>query len=260
MEPTQLTAKSVDSKEIEKFNHLAATWWDDAGPMWPLHTLNKLRTGYIVDHLVKHFSLDAKNDTKSSHPLSGLRILDIGCGGGLLSEAMAKRGAQVHAVDISDRNIAIATQHAAALNNPPIYEHTTAEVLHERSESYDVVLNMEVVEHVADLAAFVHTCNALIKPGGLQIISTINRNPISWISAIVGAEYILKWLPKGTHQYRRLVKPEELSKLLAIDGLTEIDSTGVFVNPLTRKMSLRKSKVIGYMIVVGKPGRHIASN
>ncbi len=248
MANNQLTAKSVDQKELDKFNQLAATWWDETGPMWPLHTLNKLRIGYIVDHLVRHFTLDSDNYL----PLSGLKILDIGCGGGLLSEAMAALGGQVHGVDISDRNIAIATEHAQHLNNPPVYEHTTAEALLERSESYDVVLNMEVVEHVADLEAFVHCCNSLMKPTGIQVVSTINRNPISWISAIVGAEYILKWLPKGTHQYKRLVKPLELLDLLSKDGLKETDSTGVFVNPFTRNMSLRKSKMIGYMVVVSR--------
>ena len=248
METPKLTGKSVDAEEIDKFNQLAATWWDEAGPMWPLHTLNNLRIGYIVNHVIKHY----KRDPASDQPLAGLRILDVGCGGGLLSEAMAKRGAEVHGVDISDRNITIATQHAETMSNPPVYEHTTAEALHERSESYDVVLNMEVIEHVADLAAFVHTCNGLMKPDGLQVVSTINRNVISWVSAIIGAEYILKWLPKGTHQYRKLVKPGELSELLEQDGLIETDSTGVFVNPITRGMSLRKSKVIGYMVVVAR--------
>lgn len=242
-------AKSVDAKEIEKFNNLAATWWDDTGPMWPLHTLNKLRIGYIVNHLIQHFDLNANSAT----PLQGLKLLDIGCGGGLLSEAMAERGATVHGVDISDRNIAIATQHAQPMRNPPVYEHASAEALLERGESFDVVLNMEVVEHVADLGVFVHCCNSLMRQGGLQIVSAINRNPISWISAIIGAEYILKWLPKGTHQYKRLVKPAELTSLLQKDNLQQIDTTGVFVNPLTRKMSLRKSRVIGYMVVVVKP-------
>jgi len=138
------------------------------------------------------------------------------------------------------------------MQNPPHYEHTTAEALHQRKELFDIVLNMEVVEHVADLPSFMTTCCGLVKPGGLQIVSTINRNPVSWFSAIIGAEYILKWLPKGTHQYRRLVKPVELEKLLESGDFETVTSTGVFVNPLTRKMSLSRSRLIGYMVVASK--------
>ena len=240
---------SVDPREVEKFNKLAATWWDASGPMWPLHRLNGLRATYIVQRLVGHFKLDAQDP----EPLAGLRILDIGCGGGLLSEAMATRGAEVHGVDISDGNIAAATLHAQSMDNPPRYEHTTAEELYRRAEWYDVVLNMEVVEHVADLSSFMQTCSGLLRPGGLQFVSTINRNPLSWLSAIIGAEYILKWLPKGTHQYARLVKPVELEKLLIRDNLNKVATTGVFVNPLTKQMSLSRSRLINYMIVAEKP-------
>lgn len=239
---------SVDPQEIEKFNQLAATWWNASGPMWPLHTLNGLRSDYIVQHLVAHFKLNQQD----AQPLAGLRILDIGCGGGLLSEAMAKQGADVHGVDISDGNIAAATLHAQSMSQPPHYEHTTAEALYQRAESYDVVLNMEVVEHVADLSSFMRTVGGLIRPGGLQFVSTINRNPLSWFSAIIGAEYILKWLPKGTHQYHKLVKPTELAKLLARDKLSMVATTGVFVNPVTRQMSLSRSRLINYMIIAEK--------
>ena len=240
--------QSVDPQEIEKFNRFAETWWDASGPMWPLHRLNQLRTGYIRDQLVQHFGRNADD----ALPLAGLRILDIGCGGGLLSEAMAALGASVHGVDISDRNIAVATMHAAALQNPPVYELTTAEALYERGERYDGVLNMEVVEHVADLSAFMQACSGMVKPGGMQIVSTINRNPLSWFSAIFGAEYILKWLPKGTHQYSKLVKPAELQGLLDRDNMRVIAATGVFVNPLNRKMSLSRSQIINYMKVAVK--------
>lgn len=241
----KLNSASIDQTEIEKFNRLASTWWDADGPMWPLHRLNQLRIGYITEQLVSHFDLDTNNNS----PLSGLKVLDIGCGGGLLSEAIAARGASVHGVDIPEKNIAIAKQHAASLGNPPFYEQTTAEDLQQRGEQYDVLLNMEVVEHVANLDSFMTACNSLVKPGGLQIVSTINRNPIAWFSAIVGAEYVLKWLPKGTHQYRKLVRPGELLNLCKRDGLEPVNSTGVFVNPITRKMSLRRSKSISYMIV-----------
>jgi len=245
MNAKKLNSASVDQLEIEKFNQLASTWWDADGPMWPLHRLNQLRIGYITEQLVSHFNLDEDNDM----PLVGLNVLDIGCGGGLLSEAMAVAGASVHGVDIPEKNIAIAKQHAESLSNPPVYEQTTAEDLQQRGEQYDVLLNMEVVEHVADLDSFMTACNSLVKPDGLQIVSTINRNPIAWFSAIFGAEYVLKWLPKGTHQYRKLVRPAELLNLCKRDGLEPISSTGVFVNPITRKMTLRQSKSISYMYV-----------
>lgn len=248
MSNTSLSSKSVDPAEVDRFNKLADTWWDAQGPMWPLHTLNQLRIGFIVDQLIEHFGLTSE----SAAPLQGLRILDIGCGGGLLSEAMAQRGASVHGVDIPEKNIAVARQHAEGMSNPPVYEQTTAEDLQQRSETYDVVLNMEVVEHVADLSSFMGACNALVRTGGVQIISTINRNPIAWVSAILGAEYILRWLPKGTHQYKKLVRPSELNKFLQSDGFRQITTTGVFVNPFTRGMSLRRSRVISYMVVAEK--------
>lgn len=244
---TLAASASVDSREIDKFNKLAATWWDPQGPMWPLHTLNNLRSRYIVEQVALHFKTDA-----SQLPLDGLRVLDIGCGGGLLSEAMARAGARVHGVDISDGNIAVAREHAEALDSAPVYELCTAEALYQRGERYDVVLNMEVVEHVADLPAFMQACNGMVNDGGLQFIATINRNLLSWLSAIIAVEYVLKWLPRGTHQYRRLVKPAELQRLLQRDGLHEIRSTGVFVNPLNRKMSLSPLQLINYMLVAEK--------
>lgn len=246
-------SKSVDQFEIEKFNKLADTWWDAEGPMWPLHKLNALRVDYIVNVLVEHFRPGQKGS------IHGLRLLDIGCGGGLLAEAMASRGATVHGVDIPENNIAIATQHAQGMDNPPRYEQTTAEDLQQRSEVYDVVLNMEVVEHVADLASFLSACNKLVRPGGLQIISTINRNPIAGFSAIFAAEYLLRWLPVGTHQYRKLVKPLELNRLLEQDGLRVVKSTGVSVNPFTRNMELTAWKLINYMVVAEKTEKQTRS-
>ena len=243
-------SRSVDPVEIDRFNKLAATWWDAEGPMWPLHRLNELRVNYIVDVLVDHFG----SSQSSSEPLSGLRILDIGCGGGLLAESMASRGASVHGVDIPDKNIAIARQHAQTMDNPPVYEQTTAEDLQRRSEVYDVVLNMEVVEHVADLSSFMSACNQLVRTGGLQLISTINRNPIAGLSAIFAAEYVLRWLPAGTHQYRKLVKPPELISLLEQGGFRQLKSTGVSVNPFSRAMSLSNSKLINYLLVAEKIG------
>jgi len=251
VEDNLAAAASVDTREIAKFNKLAATWWDASGPMWPLHTLNQLRSGYIVEQVARHFQT---RDT--DRPLAGLRVLDIGCGGGLLSEAMARNGAQVHGVDISDGNIAVARQHAAehavGMEQIPQYELCTAESLHQRGEQYDVVLNMEVVEHVADLPAFMQACSGMVRTGGLHFIATINRNFLSWLSAIIAVEYVLKWLSKGTHQYHRLVKPSQLHTLLSRDGLRPVASSGVFVNPLNRKMSLSRLQLINYMLVAEK--------
>jgi len=247
----QLSSPSVDPAEIEKFNRLAEIWWDAEGAMWPLHRLNQLRIGYIVDQITSFYKLPVKTTT----PLAGVRLLDIGCGGGLLSEAMAQSGAEVHGIDIPEKNIHIAKQHADGMENQPVYEQVTAESLAQRNQTYDVVLNMEVVEHVADLPSFMTACNSLVKPGGIQIISTINRNPIAGISAIFGAEYVLKWLPKGTHQYRKLVKPRELQQLCTKDGFKQLTTTGVGVNPVSKKMSLRRSRMISYMLVLAKAGQ-----
>jgi len=235
---------SIDPAEREKFDQLAEMWWDPDGPMWPLHTLNRLRSGFILNKLCQRLD----RDPGSESPLAGLRLLDIGCGGGLLSEAMAGYGASVHGVDISERNIAIAIGHAAGSQNPPEYELGTAEVLQARGQRFDVVLNMEVVEHVADLPLFMHACNGLVASGGLQVVATINRNPLAWFVAIFGAEYVLRWLPRGTHEYGKLVKPSELEALLLADGLAVTSRHGVSVNPLTRRMSLGNSMKVNYML------------
>lgn len=239
---------SVDPAEVEKFNKLAATWWDDSGPMWPLHRLNRFRITVILEVICQQRSIDSS----SALPLSGLQVLDIGCGGGILSESMARLGARVHGVDVSPGNIAAAKIHMAAQSLDVTYELSTAEALAARGDRYDVVLNMEVVEHVADLAAFMRACNSMVKPGGIQFVSTINRNPLAWFVAIFGAEYVLRWLPRGTHQYRKLVKPSELMEHLDQDNFTLISRTGVNVNPFTRRMSAKKSEWVNYMFAASK--------
>lgn len=236
---------SVDPKEVAHYAALADTWWDQSGPFWPLHRLNELRVAYIEDKLCRHFYLDPG----ASRPLTGLRILDIGCGGGILSEAMASRGALVHGIDVVDRNINIARLHAEQSRLKIEYAVQTAEALAQQSQRYDVVLNMEVVEHVADLDGFLQACNRLVRPGGLQFIATINRNPLSWLVAIFGAEYVLRWLPRGTHQWRRLRKPHELEQRLEDDGLEIIARIGVRVNPLSRRMALTRFMGVNYMLV-----------
>ncbi|MEM7259617.1 MAG: bifunctional 2-polyprenyl-6-hydroxyphenol methylase/3-demethylubiquinol 3-O-methyltransferase UbiG, partial [Pseudomonadota bacterium] len=235
---------SVDPQERAKFDRFASTWWDDSGPMWPLHRLNRFRIGFISAVIHRHYAKQA--DTAQS--LAGIKVLDIGCGGGILSESMARLGCTVHGVDISDRNIAVARQHAVQSNLAIDYEAGTAESLSEQGHSYDVVLNMEVVEHVADLRAFMSACNAMVAPGGIQFVSTINRNPLAWFIAIFGAETVLGWLPKGTHEYRKLVKPAELIPLLSANGFSVTDRTGVAVNPFNRRMSARRSEAVNYML------------
>ena len=239
---------SVDAEEVARYAALADTWWDKSGPFWPLHRLNELRVQYIRDRVCDFF----QRNPASVKPLAGLRMLDIGCGGGILSEAMSHLGAQVHGIDVVERNIAVARHHARQTGLAIHYETIAAEALAQQGNTYDVVLNMEVVEHVADLPGFVHACTRLVRPSGLLTIATINRTWFSWVTAIIGAEYILGWLPKGTHQWRRFPKPGELEALLAKDQLPVIARTGVRVNPLTRRMSLTPFMGINYMLVAEK--------
>ena len=243
------TAPSIDPVEIGYYERLAHTWWDRQGPLWPIHTLNTLRVRYLKRQITGHFGIARR----SGKPLSGLRILDIGCGGGILSEALARLGADVTGVDVAKRNINVARHHAAEAGLPVYYLLGSAEDLAEAGERFDVVLNMEVVEHVADLGAFMKACNALVRPGGMMFVATINRSPLSWLVAIFGAEYVLGWLPKGTHQYKRLVKPKELEALLSDGKLSVTDVRGVRVNPITRGFSLTESPLVNYMMTAARP-------
>lgn len=240
--------RTVDPEEVARYRALATMWWQADGKLWPLHTLNRLRTGYIRDQLCEAFTRSA-NDQR---PLSGLRILDIGCGGGLLSEAMAGLGGSVTGVDVVDSNIHVARLHAEEQGLAIDYRLSTAESLVEAGEQFDVVLNMEVVEHVADLPAFQAAVNRLVLPGGFQFIATINRNPVSYVVAILGAEYIFRLLPKGTHQWRRFPTPDEIRRLLTEDGFQVIRQTGVKVNPLSRRMWLSRSMSVNYMLMAQK--------
>ncbi len=240
--------KSVDPEEVARYTALASTWWDKTGPFWPLHRLNELRVGYLRETLCRVF----QRNMRESQPLTGLDMLDIGCGGGILSEALATLGATVHGIDVVDRNISIARLHAERSGLAIRYETVTAEALARQGVHYDAVLNMEVVEHVADLEGFVHACGQLVKPGGLMFIATINRTLLSWLTAIVGAEYVLCWLPRGTHRWRRFPSPRELAELLARDGLRIIARTGVRVNPFNRRMFLTGYLGVNYMLVAEK--------
>jgi len=225
-------------KELDQFNGLADVWWDASGPMWPLHKLNHLRAPFVQQSIQTHFGAGS---------LEGITILDIGCGAGLLSEAMAELGATVTGVDPAARNILIARQHAQQSKLDIEYLEGSIEVVAGRC--FDVVLNMEVVEHVEDLKAFMSACNRAVAPGGLEIVATLNRNIRSFVFAILGAEYILGWLPKGTHQWRKFVTPTELKRLLAADALQTFDQAGVSVNPFTRAYRVSKDTRVNYMLL-----------
>lgn len=211
--------------------------------MWPLHKLNDLRAPYVIKQICTHLAIELTGP----QPLAGLSVLDIGCGAGLLSEAMAKRGAEVTAIDPAERNIAIAQTHAKSRGLAIDYRVGSVDALHS-FEQFDVVLNMEVVEHVDNLPGFLASCCAHTRPGGLQFIATINRTFISWAVAIIGAEYILRWLPKGTHQWRKFVRPAEISALLEQHRHTTLVQTGVSINPLTRHYRLADYLGVNYML------------
>ena len=224
----QAPQSTVDPAEIEKFQAMAAEWWDENGKFKPLHMLNPCRLDYITSQIAGEFDRDLKDPV----PFKGLRILDIGCGGGLLAEPMARLGAEVIGADAAERNIPVAQVHAEQSGLSIDYRHTTAEAMAADGEQFDVVLNMEVVEHVASPIDYLTACHDLLKPGGLHICSTINRNPKSYVMAIVGAEHIMRWLPKGTHEWSKFITPDELFDLLRQSGLNPVDKKGFVFNPV----------------------------
>ena len=225
----QAAQSTIDPTEVAKFEAMAAEWWDPNGKFKPLHMLNPCRLDYITTQIAAEFDRDMRDQT----PFAGLRLLDIGCGGGLLSEPMARLGATVVGADAAPRNIPVAQVHAAQSGLDIDYRHTTAEDLAAAGEQFDVVLNMEVVEHVADPLTYLTACQQLLKPGGLHICSTINRNPKSYAMAIVGAEYVMRWLPKGTHDWAKFITPDELYDLLRNAALEPVDRKGFVFNPIT---------------------------
>ncbi len=235
---------TVDPTEVAKFSKLSQEWWDPKGKMAPLHKINPLRLAYIRDAACRKFSRNAK----SLSCLSGLRILDIGCGAGLLCEPLARLGAQVIGIDPSPSNIAAAKLHADRGHLSIDYRCTTVEEIDAR-ERFDVVLAMEVVEHVIDVGLFLKRCAAMVKPGGLMVVSTINRNWKSFALAIVGAEYVLRWLPRGTHQWDKFVTPDELAKYLLDSGLVVTEETGVVYSPFADKWSLSTDMDVNYMVI-----------
>ena len=225
----QTAQSTIDPAEVAKFEAMAAEWWDPNGKFRPLHMLNPCRLDYITAQIAAEFG----RDLSDNRPFTGLRLLDIGCGGGLLSEPMARLGADVVGADAAARNIPVAEVHAAQSGLEIDYRHTSAEDLAAAGERFDVVLNMEVVEHVADPLAYLTACRDLLRPGGLHICSTINRNPKSFAMAIVGAEYVMRWLPRGTHEWSKFITPDEIFALLGQAGLDPVDRKGFVFNPVT---------------------------
>ncbi len=234
---------SVDAGEIARFSALAGEWWEPKGKFRPLHALNPTRLAFIRQRFVSHFGRDGNE----SRPLAGLSLLDVGCGGGLLTEPMARLGAGVLGIDAGEDAIRVARTHATESGLAIDYRCLTAEALAAKGHRFDAVLNMEVVEHVADLDAFLGACSSLLKPGGAMVVATLNRTAKAYALAIVGAEYVLGWLPPGTHDWRKFVTPPELTAKLAKGGVKVTETTGVIYNPLSDRWTLGRDLAVNYM-------------
>ncbi len=247
--PDHISSVSVDPREMESFSRMAADWWNPSGKFKPLHVMNAFRISFIKQTLCEQFDLNADKDL----PLEGLRILDIGCGGGLLCEPMTRLGARVTGVDALEKNLKTAKTHAEQMGLDIDYRHGTIEQLVQSGEApFDAVLNMEVIEHVANPPDFIKDCAAMVRPGGLMTCSTINRTLKAFAFAIIGAEYVLRWLPRGTHQYEKLVKPSELHNWLRLAELSPDHSIGMSLNPLTERWKFSDDLSINYVTVARK--------
>ena len=242
------TAPTVDADEVARFELLAATWWDPRGKMGTLHKFNPVRLGFIKEAACARFGRDPKH----LDSLKDLRILDIGCGGGILSEPLARMGADVVGADPAGANIEAARLHAAEGGLAINYRVTTAEALADAGERFDVVLAMEVVEHVADVSLFIKRCAEMVKPGGMMVAATLNRTLKSFALAIVGAEYVLRWLPRGTHSWDKFVTPDELEAAMERHGLRVVDETGVVYNLLADRWQLSTDMDVNYMVTAEK--------
>jgi 2-polyprenyl-6-hydroxyphenyl methylase/3-demethylubiquinone-9 3-methyltransferase len=241
-------ASTIDDAEVARFSQLSGQWWDPRGPMAPLHKFNPVRLAYIRDRAAAHFG----RDPTRLDSLSGLRMLDIGCGAGILSEPLARLGATVIGVDPSETNIAVACAHATQSGLSIDYRATSAEALAEAGESFDAVLAMEVIEHVADADLFVEVAAELVKPGGLLFVATLNRTLKSFALAIVGAEYILRWLPRGTHQWDKFITPNELEIAIEQSGMRITAESGMMYNLLADRWQLSTDMDVNYMVVAEK--------
>jgi 2-polyprenyl-6-hydroxyphenyl methylase/3-demethylubiquinone-9 3-methyltransferase len=245
----QSPGSTVDAGEVARFSALAATWWDPRGEMAMLHKFNPVRLAHIKDAACRQFQRDGKR----LDSLGGLCMLDIGCGGGILSEPLARLGAAVVGADPAAANIEAARLHAAKAGLAIDYRVVTAEELADAGERFDLVLAMEVVEHVADLGLFVKRCAEMVRPGGLMIAATINRTLKSFALAIVGAEYVLRWLPRGTHQWDKFVTPNELEAAMERHGLRVIDEAGVIYNLIADRWQISTDMDVNYMLTAEKP-------
>jgi 2-polyprenyl-6-hydroxyphenyl methylase/3-demethylubiquinone-9 3-methyltransferase len=247
---------TVDPDEVARFGAIADAWWDPHGKFRPLHRFNPVRLGFIRDRLVGHF----RRDPASLTPLAGLRLLDIGCGGGLVAEPMARLGAAVVGVDATEKNIQVARLHAARSGLAIDYRWGAAEDLVEQGARFDVILNLEVVEHVVALEPFIAACSALLAPGGAMIVATLNRTAKAWALAIVGAEYVLGWLPRGTHRWEKFVRPSELAGALRRQRLEIAELTGLSYDPLAGAWSLSRDLAVNYMVFARFDGSTAASS
>jgi len=241
---------SLDPSEVEKFSALAAEWWNPKGKFGVLHVFNPVRLQYIKEQACARLALDPLE----RRPFAGKRFLDIGCGGGLLSEPMARLGASVVGVDPSEKNIKTASVHALEVGLDIDYRVGTAEDLERAGERFDVILNMEVIEHVADPRAYAATCCRMLNPGGLMFVATLNRTLKSFGLAIIGVEYVLGWLPKGTHQWEKFITPTELKGWLTENGVTVQDESGVTYSPLSREWRKSRDMDVNYMVVGERAG------
>ena len=244
------TRTTIDAAEVDRFSRLAQEWWNPAGKFRPLHKFNPVRLAYIRHEVCERLG----RDKNTPRPFEGLRILDIGCGGGLLCEPMARLGAEVVGADASETNIKVARIHAERTGLDIDYRATTAEALAEAGERFDVVLNMEVVEHVADVPLFLDACAQMVKAEGLMFVATINRTFKARALAIFMAENVLRWLPKGTHEYERLVRPEEIERPLAQAGMQVVERTGVFYNPMRDAWERSRDMDVNYMLLAHRTG------
>lgn len=244
------TVSSINEEEVKKFERLADEWWDGDGKFKPLHMLNPCRLDFIIDHLSLHFKKDMTN---SEMPLKGIKVLDIGCGGGLLCEPMSRLGADVLGIDVVEKNIKVAALHAKKMDLNINYQHISAEDLLVEKPNFDIILNMEVIEHVDNPNYFIEICSNLLKKEGLIFCSTINKNLKSYLFAILGAEYIMQWLPKGTHSWNKFIKPDQLKEYFSSSGLTVKDTKGFVFNPLAWRWELSKTDfTVNYAICATK--------
>ena len=244
-----MTDTTINADEIAKFSAMADDWWDPTGDFKPLHKFNPVRLAYVRDWALRHFG----RDETQRRPLEGLTLLDIGCGGGLLTEPLTRLGASVTGADAGAKNIAVAKLHAERMGLEIEYRETTSEALAEEGKRFDIVLNMEVVEHVSNVPLYMKSCADLVAPGGLLFSATINRTARALAFAKFGAEYVLRWLPRGTHDWNKFLTPDELKALITRNGLKIADETGVVFHPLADEWRKSRDMGINYMVLAERP-------